>query len=76
MSGGQQARLAIMGLQRLIGGRGNGTLVILALTFLNQQPVSSPAARVSLARAIYADADIYVLDDPLSARTHLVGGVC
>jgi ATP-binding cassette subfamily C (CFTR/MRP) protein 1 len=30
--------------------------------------------RVSLARAVYADADVYILDDPLSALDTQVGG--
>ena len=30
-------------------------------------------ARISLARAVYADADIYLLDDPLSAVDPEVG---
>ena len=30
-------------------------------------------ARVSLARAVYSDADLYLLDDPLSAVDPAVG---
>ena len=43
-----------MGLDTLIGERG-----------INLS--GGQKARVSLARALYADADIYLLDDPLSA---------
>jgi ABC-type multidrug transport system fused ATPase/permease subunit len=33
-------------------------------------------ARISLARAVYSDADIYLLDDPLSAvDTHVANGI-
>ena len=40
------------------------------LTFVGEQGVTlsgGQRARVSLARAVYADADVYLLDDPLSA---------
>ena len=30
-------------------------------------------ARVAVARAVYADADVYLLDDPLSAVDSVVG---
>ena len=30
-------------------------------------------ARVSLARAVYSNADVYLLDDPLSAVDSMVG---
>jgi len=30
-------------------------------------------SRISMARAVYSDADIYLLDDPLSALDHMVG---
>ena len=46
------------------------------LTFVGEQGVTlsgGQRARVSLARAVYADADVYLLDDPLSAVDAKVG---
>ena len=46
------------------------------MTFVGERGVTlsgGQRARVSLARAVYADADIYLLDDPLSAFDASVG---
>ena len=41
-----------------------------ALTLIGERGINisgGQKARISLARAVYSDADIYLLDDPLSA---------
>ena len=46
------------------------------LTYIGDKGVNlsgGQRARISLARAVYADADIYLLDDPLSAVDANVG---
>ena len=46
------------------------------LTFVGERGVTlsgGQKARVNLARAVYRDADIYLLDDPLSAVDTAVG---
>ena len=46
------------------------------LTFIGDKGVNlsgGQRARISLARALYSDADIYLLDDPLSAVDANVG---
>ncbi len=52
------------------------TLPFYDLTYIGDKGVNlsgGQRARISLARAVYADADIYLLDDPLSAVDANVG---
>ena len=46
--------LFVKGIDTVVGGQGIGIS-------------GGQRARISLARAVYSDADIYLLDDPLSA---------
>ena len=59
--------------QTLVGDRGTSLSGYLIKYVDRKRVLGGQKARVALARAIYADADIYFLDDPLSAVDAAVG---